>query len=561
MRPTVPLAAALAALATAAIAPAADGREVLAPGVVYERQVRPGPVIAHVVRATRYPDRRGAAARPRMDVRAVAGRPFATGRTPLSAMVRRHLPAGALAGLNGDYFSWSGVPSGLLLDAAGLGRDPAASRSSAVFDAAGTLHVARLALEGAYRAGTATGRVHAINRLPREDRPEAILYDHRFGPRTPPLREGVSVLLERTGPGPLIGTVEARVVAVGSGGVVSTSGGRIVLVEHHPGRAAALAGLRRGEAVTLDLGVPGLPEAARAGIGGGPLLVRDGVPAVAPEGFTLSQTAARTARSAVGQRADGTVLMVSVEDRRSGPSRGVTAAELGRLMAGLGARTAMGLDSGGSAGISLRGAAPPTAGPEGERPIATALVLAYRGVQLNVPRPQRLSPNGDGVAERGGVRFRITDRSAVRVELLDRRNRRVEGMGAGWRRPGVHAVRVPGGLPDGRYRVRVTARAEDEGAATRMTRNLVVDRTLGHLRLGGREGAAVVAFRLARGARVSVIVRGADGRARRAVAGRRLGPGGHGLRVAARPGVAEVRVLATGRLGTSELSGRVRIRR
>ena len=561
MRPTVPLAAALAALATAAAAPAAEAREVLAPGVVYERQVRPGPVIAHVVRATRYPDRRGPEVRPRMDVRAVVGRPFATGRTPLSTIVRRHLGAGALAGLNGDYFSWSGVPSGLLLDGAGLGRDPAASRSSAVFDAGGALHVVRLGLEGAYRASTGTGRLHAINRLPREDRPEAILYDHRFGPRTPPLRAGASVLLERTAPGPLIGTLEARVVAVGSGGGVSTAGGRLVLVEHEPGRAAALAALRRGEVVTLDLGVPGLPEAATAGIGGGPLLVRDGVPTVAPEGFTLYQTAARTARSAVGQRADGTVLMVSVEDGRSGPSRGVTTAELARLMADLGARTAMGLDSGGSAGLSLRGAAPPTAGPEGERAISTALILTYRGVQLNAPRPQRLSPNGDAVAERGGVRFRLTDRAAVRVELLDRRNRRVEGMGAGWRRPGVHAVRVPRGLRDGRYRVRVTARAEDERAATRMTRNLVVDRTLGHLRLGGRAGAAVVAFRLARPARVSVIVRDASGRARRAVAGRRLGPGGHGLRVAARPGVAEVRVLATGRLGASELSGRVRIRR
>jgi hypothetical protein len=559
----------LAGLAAAALAAApAHARDVVAPGLVSERLVRPGPVIAHVVRLDRYPVRRAGVDGPLYRVEAVAAGPLASGRAPLSSIVRSRAAEGAIAGINGDYFSWSGVPTGLLLTGAGLVRDPAAFRSSAVFDQAGTLHVTRLALDGSAVMLGPTGApvgmrvgVNAVNRLQREGGGETILYTPQFGSRTPPAPGTPSLVLAPVDPTvPLIGPVDARVIATGGQGGISLDG-RLVLALGGS-RAATLATTARpGDLIHLDLTVPGMPASPATGVGGGPLLVVEGRPWVAPEGFAQAQVTSRTARSAVGQTADGSVLLVSVEDGRSGPSRGVTSAELARLMADLGARTAMGLDSGGSAGISLRGERPETVGPAGERSIATALVVSYRGVQVPAPSPSRVSPNGDRSAETTTAVYRVVGRSAVRAELLDARGRRVARLAAGWRDAGAHRVRVPvRELRDGRYRVRVVARGAGDRRATRVTRTVMVDRTLGHLRLAGRAGGAAVAFRLTRPATVTVRVR-VGGGWRTVASGRRLAPGRRGLRVDAPPGRRTVEVIARSRLGTSTLTGAVVVRR
>lgn len=555
-------------VAAVAAAPATAAREVIAPGLVYERVVRPGPVVAHVLRLDRYPARRDSPDGPLYAVAAVAAGPLAAGRRPLSRIVRSRAIDGAVAGINGDFFSWSGVPTGLMLTGRGLVRDPAPFRSSAVLDAAGTLHVGRLALDGSAVAVGADGvragpraTVHAINRLPRAGGGEVVLYTEDFGRRTPPAPGTPSIVLRPLDPGaPLLGSIDARVIGVGGEGGIGLTDRMVLALDGSRGaRLAESAAI--GGVVRVDLGVPGLPQGAVTGIGGGPALVVGGVPRVADEGFGEAQVRARTARSALGQRPDGSILLVSVEDGRSGRSRGVTSGEMAALMARLGARTAIGLDSGGSAGLSLRGEAPATAGPDGERAIANALVVRYRGVQVGVPEPQRVSPNSDGTAEATTAVYRLTARSAVRADLLDARGRRVARLGAGRREAGARRIRLPvRSLRDGRYRVRVTARRIGDRRATRATRLLVVDRTLGHLRLGGRQGAAIAAFRLARPARVTVRVRVPGGR-RAVVRGRRLAAGRHGLRVRAPAGRRGVEVIARSSLGTSTLSGIVRVRR
>ena len=67
---------ALAVLALA-LPPSASAREALAPGLVYERLVRPGPVVAHVLRLDRYPARRAAPDGALFRVNAVAAGPLA----------------------------------------------------------------------------------------------------------------------------------------------------------------------------------------------------------------------------------------------------------------------------------------------------------------------------------------------------------------------------------------------------------------------------------------------------------------------------------------------------
>lgn len=549
------------------VATPAAARDVLAPGLVYERVVRPGPAVVHVLRLDRYPARRADPDGPLYRVEAASGDALLGGRTRLSSMVRERRADGALAGINGDFFSWTGIPSGMLLDQRGLVRNPVPYRSSVVLDHAGGLHVGVLALAGTLSLlgpeGPigATAQINAINRMPRDGGGESILYTEAFGERTPATPGTPSLVLQPLDPAaPLIGQVTARVLATGGGGSIGLDGRLVVALGGS--RAAALAQRARpGDLVTLGIGVPGLAPGAVAGVGGGPALVAEGRPVRASEGFSSAQVDARTARSAIGQTATGTLLLVSVEDGRSGGSRGMTAGELATLMADLGAVTAAGLDSGGSAGLSIRGTVPESVGSAGERAIATALVVSYRGVRLPPPEPNRVSPDGDRRAETTTAVYRLTGRSAVRATLIDARGRRVARLAAGWRGRGAHRVRVPvRQLRDGRYRVRVVARGEDDRRATRATRVVVVDRTLGHLRAAGRAGAAVVTFRLTRAARVTVRVR-VPGGWRTVVSGRKMGPGRPGLRVPAPAGRRAIQVSARSHLGVTTQQTVVRVGR
>src|SRR4029077_3096533 len=74
-------------------------------------------------------------------------------------------------------------------------------------------------------------------------------------------------------------------------------------------------------------------------IGGGPLIVRDGQPVFsALEDFAPSQIDPRNPRTAVGQLADGRIVMVAV-DGRSGYSAGGMTFETAQQFSPLGAGT------------------------------------------------------------------------------------------------------------------------------------------------------------------------------------------------------------------------------
>ena len=121
-------------------------------------------------------------------------------------------------------------------------------------------------------------------------------------------------------------------------------------------------------------------------IGGGPVLVRDGLPVFrANEAFTTSQIAPRAPRTAVGQLADGRVLLVAVDGRQTGYSVGMTTFEMAQTMIRLGAVRAMALDGGGSTTLAFDGTVLNQPSDGRERPIATALMLFYSGVYAPPP--------------------------------------------------------------------------------------------------------------------------------------------------------------------------------
>ena len=154
-------------------------------------------------------------------------------------------------------------------------------------------------------------------------------------------------------------------------------------------------------------------------IGGGPVLVRDGVPVYrANEAFTISQIAPRNPRSAVGQLADGGILLVVVDGRQSGYSVGMTNFEMAQTLVRLGAVRGMGLDSGGSSTLAFEGAVlnRPSDGQGSGR--SRPRSCCSTSVSMHPRRAETVvSPNGDGVGEEQALAYKVVRPSNVDATL------------------------------------------------------------------------------------------------------------------------------------------------
>ena len=109
-------------------------------------------------------------------------------------------------------------------------------------------------------------------------------------------------------------------------------------------------------------------------IGAGPLLVNEGVNSVesSSEDIAADIAQGRAPRTAIGIRADGTILIVVV-DGRSSISAGMTLNELADYMVKLNANKAMNFDGGGSSEMVLNGEVVNVPSDGQERPIRVAL--------------------------------------------------------------------------------------------------------------------------------------------------------------------------------------------
>jgi hypothetical protein len=538
----------------------ADAATTLVPGVRYSRQVQftvHGPVVFHVLTAPRPV---GLYA-----LKPVLSNELITGRETVTSMQRRLLPTTNVVGVNGDFFHWElGFPSGLLMRSGVLDHPPVARRSSVGVDAAGTLQVGRVAFFGSWRGAASAHPFQSVNQPPRAG--ETVLFTPAWGATTPAEEGTVEATLlpfPPTAPGvPLTGTV----AGVRSGGGTPIPAGGAVLVSRGPAAPALAAEAPIGSQLTVRLTLrpawPGLVDA----LGGGPELVRRGQPVYrALEDFTPSQVIGRDPRTAVGQRADGSLVVVAVDGRRSGYSIGITNFDLAQMLVRLGAVTGSALDSGGSTTIAFNGKLlNRPSDPGGERPVAEMLALTYAGVYATEV-PAVLSPNGDGVAETEPLSYKLVRPSTVDARLVgpDGLPRQLD---AAARAPGTYAFPWNGlgvdGAPalEGTWRWVVTA-TDDLGRQSAMTRTFALNRTLGFFALRAQGGRRLRAsFVLARPAFVTVRVVRWSGvvktLARRPFAAGAAAVSWNGLRAdgkRARPGAYTVRIVATNELGRVEL--------
>jgi hypothetical protein len=122
--------------------------------------------------------------------------------------------------------------------------------------------------------------------------------------------------------------------------------------------------------------------------------------------------------------------------------------------------------------------------PTGERPVKEALLVFYTGVYAPPAMEPVVSPNGDGIAERQSLSYKIVRPSTVSAQLFgpDGKSYYTD---SGPRAPGVYKVAWPtsGSAPlvQGRWQWVVQA-TDDQGQRSAINRGFTVNNTLGFLR-------------------------------------------------------------------------------
>lgn len=548
----------------------------LMPGVTYDRQVEftfHGPVVLHVLTAPR-PDGRLYRLEPALSNGSVVA------TEPLTAIEQNLSGEGTAAGVNGDYFSPKpGDPKGILIQNGVMVTPPLPQRSSLGIAPDGSLQVDRVSFTGIWR-GTGQRRPMTLNEPPSGG--AVTLYTPAWGPTTPAeggrVIEDVIESLPPTRPNSNLTGVVSQTVA--NGGVAIPAGGAVLVARRN--QAPILArDAPVGTTLFLRLSLTPNWSGMVGAIGGGPVIVQDGHPVFrADESFGSSLLNVRSPRTAVGQLADGRIVLVTTDGGRSGYSVGMTNFELALAMLRLGAVRAMALGSGAETSMAFDGALVNRPDTPAEPQIADALLVVYGGVYIPAPAASVVSPNGDGVDDTLQLSYRLVRPSTVTATVAGPGVRQV--LDSGQRQPGLYTFTFAGqtaegvALPEGGYRFSVAA-TDDQGQSSSAERGFALNDTLGSLavapaavRLSARNRKALaVTFALASAASVQVTIETRSGIVVRTLATGNLGAGQQRLvwdgRTAAGTlafgGAYLVRVVAGNSVGRVQLSAPFTARR
>jgi hypothetical protein len=559
---------ALAAIGVATLASAATGRSqqesvsttLLMPGVTYTREVdftSRGPIVLDVLTVPK-PDGALYSFAPALS------NDHLVGRESLTRLETRVAAGATTVAIDGDYFDrTTGAPNGILMQNGVLESAPSIARSSLGIAADGTLTTGRVSFAGTWQ-GSGLRRPLLLNNGATGN---FSLYTPVYGTATPRESGVLEAVIGTLPPAELDTPLDGTVAQVTTGGPTRIPPGGAVLVARGAQSIAQLkaeAPVGRNVDVLLSLSPDwsGLPSA----IGGGPLLVRNGVPIFhAGESFEPGQLNNRQARGAIGQLADGRVVLVTVEGTRPSYSIGMSNYELAVELSQLGATTAFGLGAGPAAGLAFDGKLLTRPSTGASPKVADALVLSYSGVYAASPSTPVLSPNGDGVGDTEAFTYRVVRPSDVVVSLAGPGGAKTT-LANGAESPGLHTVGWDGTIggspaPEGKWTLTVTG-TDDRNVTTSAQRPFSLDDTLSSLALAfGANGLPTATFRLTRAATVVAQIQRPNGIP---VANLRSGPQPAGPekvtwhgQIDHRPAPAgryQVMVQATSSIGTSSLA-------
>lgn len=376
--------------------------DIVAPGIRrmdYRLMTNAGPLVVHVVAIDPH--------EPTVRLGAVVARDrmISSGET-VSSMAAR---TGAVAGINADYFDIGNTnqPLNVVVRDGALLRTPSKRVAIDVANG-GNVGIGYVAFSGTAAYGTVTMPLTGINEWPPQG--GASLLTSAYGALTSP---GANVVAATLAPVDVVAGMPGtyRVTAVGPPppGPVTAP-----LLGFGPAALKVAPPPQIGDTVALAFGT--IPDASSllAAVGGGPLLVANGAAVDDPFSPAPEERNVRFPVAGAAVEADGTLLMIVVDGRKTAVSIGLTRPEFGALMRGLGATSGLAFDSGGSATLVARALG--DAGPSvindpsdgRERPVADAL-FAYSDAPAGVHphlivRPATFTAyRGATVALRGAV--------------------------------------------------------------------------------------------------------------------------------------------------------------
>ncbi len=315
----------------------------------------------------------------RITLRPRAAEATMVGLTRMQLFADREFARGSLAGINGGY--WlnrpSGVPNGLYVERGRVHAGDSANRSGGPIGRgvvgiqdSGRVVMDRLSVALSLELRDVAGRpVHPVDEINRQVRTprdgtapvsgELLVYDERYGTSVAVLERATALIVEDL-PATTNATVEGQVLDVrqpAAGSWISVPAGRTLILAYGS-RQRDLAAVQPGQRVRLRTSVRpyasagDLWDSLASAMPGGPLLIRDGrrqsVNTWREERFSEAHLTGRQPRTAIARRADGTVLLVTIDGRRTGWSVGMTLIELSETLLALGAVEALNLDGGGS---------------------------------------------------------------------------------------------------------------------------------------------------------------------------------------------------------------------
>jgi len=541
------------------------------PGVTYTTETRTiegKPVVVHVVTAPK-PGGKLYRLMPVLSDGEVAG------RQTLTAMQSSLSKSATAVGVNGDLFSYTtDSSSGILMRDGVLISRPVARRSSLGIGPDGLLSIGRVGFYGKWGLGDAKRRSLTQLNRPLEGRGVA-LFTPAWGNATPPVKKAVDVVLSDVPPATAGTDLTGQIVSISEGGGTAIPKGGAVLQAVGPPARELRSTAIPGTPFVARLDLKPWWEGVADAIGGGPALVQDGkVVLPTSEEFTPNQLSPRYPRTAVGQLGNGRIVLVAIDGGQTW-SAGVDVRALADELLRLGVVDGMALDAGGSTTLAFDGNVLNTPSAGSERAISNALMLLYYGVYAPPPSQPVVSPNGDGVAEREQLAYKVVRPSTVRARLFGP-NGKVVWKERQQREPGTYPFQVAQeAFKQGRWRWVVNA-TDADGVKSKIERTFRVNNTLGFLELSSptvkvrkkRGGSLGVSFKLAKRARVVVTVQD-RGRVVRTLLSRWKSRGVVGLTWNTRaeggqvvlPGGYEIVVEARNKLGIVELSRPVEVRR
>lgn len=368
MRRLVLILALIPALASAQIR---SWEKYVAPGLVYRMEMDLNkPLTTHVLRWS--PKAQAVTAKPELAGATVFSSVDGdAGRETVGTMAAR---TGAIAGINCDFFPWNGDPLGAMMKDGQLLSMPA--RNRAVFGwGKEKASFARLESTAVAVNNDLEIPIKGLNEECGDNM--VVLNTHACGatyskePSKHVVLSFTGVIKPNTPARMRVETIapDAKSMKVDSGKAILTGRGK---------GAEALAKLKVGMEIKVTFDVAGADlTGLDQMVGGGPMLVTDGKPDVSLdiEGFKPDFSLTKHPRTAIGQTADGDVLLVIVDGRQDKLSGGISLPDLADLMIGLGCVSAMNCDGGGSSNLVIFGASVNRPSDGEPRPVANGLLL------------------------------------------------------------------------------------------------------------------------------------------------------------------------------------------